>query len=56
MAITDPPKIVTSRLGHDDSHTLQRYLATSGYEALRTALSMTPEAVEIGRASWRERV
>ena len=27
MAIADPPKIVTFRLGFDDSHTLERYLA-----------------------------
>ena len=39
MAITDPPKIVTARLGHDDSHTLERYLATDGYDGLRTALT-----------------
>jgi NADH-quinone oxidoreductase subunit F len=45
MAVTDPPKIVTSRLGYEDSHTLERYLATGGYEGLRKALTMTPEAV-----------
>jgi NADH-quinone oxidoreductase subunit F len=45
MAITDPPKIVTSRLGYEDSHTLERYLATGGYEGLRQALTMTPEEV-----------
>ena len=45
MAITDAPKIVTARLGYDDSHTLERYLATGGYEGLRKALTMTPEAV-----------
>jgi NADH-quinone oxidoreductase subunit F len=45
MAITDAPKIVTSRLGYDDSHTLERYLATGGYDGLRKALTMTPEAV-----------
>ncbi|HXQ76530.1 MAG TPA: NADH-quinone oxidoreductase subunit NuoF [Acidimicrobiales bacterium] len=45
MAITDAPRIVTSRLDHDDSHTLERYLATGGYEGLRKALTMTPEAV-----------
>ena len=46
MAITDAPKIVTARLGFDDSHTLERYLATDGYEGLRRALQMTPEAVQ----------
>jgi NADH-quinone oxidoreductase subunit F len=53
VAVTDPPKIVTSRLGHDDSHTLERYLATGGYEGLRQALTMTPEAVahEVDTAS-----
>ncbi|HXQ75363.1 MAG TPA: NADH-quinone oxidoreductase subunit NuoF [Acidimicrobiales bacterium] len=45
MAITDAPRILTSRLGYDDSHTLERYLATGGYEGLRKALAMTPEAV-----------
>ncbi|HEV3280260.1 MAG TPA: NADH-quinone oxidoreductase subunit NuoF [Acidimicrobiales bacterium] len=53
MAVTDPPKIVTSRLEHADSHTLERYLATGGYEGLRQALTMTPEAVahEVDTAS-----
>jgi NADH-quinone oxidoreductase subunit F len=45
MTITDAPKIVTSRLDHADSHTLERYLATGGYDGLRKALTMTPEAV-----------
>ena len=45
MTITEAPKILTSRLGRDDSHTLAGYLATGGYEGLRKALSMTPEAV-----------
>jgi NADH-quinone oxidoreductase subunit F len=39
------PRIVTSRLEHDDSHTLERFLASGGYEGLRKALGMTPEAV-----------
>ena len=53
MAITDAPKIITSRLGYDDSYTMARYLATGGYEALRKALTMTPEAVaaEVDAAS-----
>ena len=53
MAITDAPKIITSRLGYDDSYTLERYLATGGYQALRKALTMTPEAVaaEVDAAS-----
>src|SRR5665213_3013460 len=45
MTVTDAPKIVSSRLGYDDSHTLERYLATGGYEGLRKTLGMTPEAV-----------
>ncbi len=53
MAITDAPKIVTARLGYEDSFTLERYLATGGYTGLRKALSMTPEAVaaEVDAAS-----
>ncbi|MGH9095786.1 MAG: NADH-quinone oxidoreductase subunit F, partial [Acidimicrobiales bacterium] len=53
MAITDAPKIITGRLDHPDSHTLERYLATGGYEGLRQALTMTPEAVahEVDTAS-----
>ena len=43
--ITDPPKITTARFEYDDSHTLTRYEATGGYEALRKALTMTPAAV-----------
>jgi NADH-quinone oxidoreductase subunit F len=53
MAVTNPTKIVTARLGYDDSHTLERYLATGGYEGLRKALTMTPSAVaaEVDAAS-----
>jgi NADH-quinone oxidoreductase subunit F len=45
VTVTEAPRIVTSRLVHDDSHTLERYLATGGYEGLRKALSMHPEDV-----------
>src|SRR5579864_8572942 len=45
MPVTDAPRIVTARLDHADSHTLERYLATGGYKGLRKALSMTPEDV-----------
>ena len=31
----DGPKIVTSRFVHEDSHTLERYEATNGYDGLR---------------------
>jgi NADH-quinone oxidoreductase subunit F len=53
MAVTDAPRIVTARLGYEDSHTLERYLATGGYEGLRKALTMTPEqvAAEVDAAS-----
>jgi NADH-quinone oxidoreductase subunit F len=44
--ITDAVSIVTARMGHSDSHTLERYLATGGYEGLRAALRMTPEEVK----------
>jgi len=51
--ITDHPRIVTARMGHEDSYTLARYLATGGYEGLRKALGMTPEQVhdEVNAAS-----
>jgi NADH-quinone oxidoreductase subunit F len=53
MPVTDVPRIVTARFGYDDSYTLERYLATGGYEGLRKALTMTPEAVsaEVDTAS-----
>ena len=41
----DAPRIVTERFDHPDSHTLERYLATGGYEGLRAALERTPEDV-----------
>jgi NADH-quinone oxidoreductase subunit F len=36
----DRPKIVTSRFEYEDSHTLERYEATGGYQGLRNALGM----------------
>jgi len=53
MAVTEAPRIVTARLDHDDSHTLERFLSTGGYDGLRRALTMTPEAVaaEVDAAS-----
>jgi NADH-quinone oxidoreductase subunit F len=45
MTVTDVPRIITSRFGFDDSFTLQRYLATGGYAAIRKALTMRPEHV-----------
>jgi NADH-quinone oxidoreductase subunit F len=53
MAITDAPRIITGRFDYDDSFTLTRYQATGGYQALRKALTMTPDAVvsEVKEAS-----
>ncbi|MGZ0228686.1 MAG: NADH-quinone oxidoreductase subunit NuoF [Acidimicrobiales bacterium] len=46
-------KIVTSRFGYEDSFTIDRYLATGGYEALRKGLTMAPGDVhgEVKNAS-----
>ena len=41
----DRPQIVTSRFQYEDSHTLERYLATGGYAGLKAALARTPVAV-----------
>jgi NADH-quinone oxidoreductase subunit F len=41
----DRPTIVTSRFADDDSHTLDRYLATGGYEGLKAAMARTPQGV-----------
>ena len=35
----DRPQIVTSRFRYDDAHTLDRFLATDGYEGLKAALA-----------------
>lgn len=53
MATLDAPRIVSSRAAFADSHTLARYLATGGYDALRQAITMFPEAVaaEVDAAS-----
>jgi len=53
MATTEVPRIVTAHLDHADSHTMERYLATGGYGALRKALTMTPAevAAEVDAAS-----
>ena len=42
----DRPKIVTSRFEYEDSHTLERYLATGGYEGLRSALARSPQDMQ----------
>jgi NADH-quinone oxidoreductase subunit F len=51
--ITNAAPIVTRRLGYDDSYTLERYLATGGYDGLRKALSLQPDEVaeEVNKAS-----
>ena len=41
----DRPRIVTSRFEFEDSHTLERSLATGGYAGLRAALAMSPSEV-----------
>jgi NADH-quinone oxidoreductase subunit F len=46
--ITDAQPIITARFGYDDSHTLERYLATGGYEGLRAALRQSPQQVVEG--------
>jgi len=53
VTISDVPAIVTSRFGDPEAHTLERYRATGGYEALARALAMGPDAVaaEIKEAS-----
>ncbi len=45
MAVTDAPKIITSRFDRSDGHTLDGYLATGGYEGLKAALAKKPAAV-----------
>jgi NADH-quinone oxidoreductase subunit F len=37
--------IVTARFEHNDSHTIERYLATGGYEGLKAALRLSPSGV-----------
>jgi NADH-quinone oxidoreductase subunit F len=41
----DRPQIVTSRFKYEDSHTLVRYEATGGYQAVRAALAKSPQQV-----------
>jgi NADH-quinone oxidoreductase subunit F len=45
MVVTDAQPIITTRFGHDDSHTIERFLATGGYEGLKAALAKAPTAV-----------
>ena len=41
----DRPEIVTSRFKYEDGHTLERYLATGGYDGLRAVLARPPQEV-----------
>ena len=43
MAFRGAPDILFSRMGLDDSHTVDRYVRTGGYEALPAALKRAPE-------------
>ncbi|MFL6203847.1 MAG: NADH-quinone oxidoreductase subunit NuoF [Acidimicrobiales bacterium] len=43
--ITDAKPIVTTRFGLEDGHTIDRYLATGGYDGLKAALAKTPTEV-----------
>ena len=38
MAVTDAPKIITSRFDVADGHTLEGYVRTGGYEGLKAAI------------------
>ena len=52
----DPPHRIAG-LDQTDSYTLERYLERGGYDGLRKALTLTPEAVaaEVDAASLRGR-
>ena len=45
MTVTQIPKIVTSRWEDPEGHTLDRYLATGGYDGLKAAMAKAPGAV-----------
>ncbi|CAA9223912.1 MAG: NADH-ubiquinone oxidoreductase chain F [uncultured Acidimicrobiales bacterium] len=45
MAVTDAPKIITTRFDLDDGRTLAGYERTGGYESLRAALASSPADV-----------
>ena len=51
--ITGAPPIVTGRMAYADAHTLERYLATGGYDGLRRAILLGPDAVreQVDKAS-----
>jgi len=43
--MAETPRIVTSRFGTDDAHTLKRYVTSGGYAGLRRALELRPDEV-----------
>ena len=43
--VNDDYKILSRHWGKPDSHKLETYLQTGGYEAARKALTMEPQAV-----------
>jgi NADH-quinone oxidoreductase subunit F len=45
MAVTEVPKIVTSRFDQPDGHTLVGYRRTGGYQGLEAALAVSPQKV-----------
>jgi len=45
VTVTDAPKIITSRFDDPEGHTLDRYVATGGYEGLKAALAKSPDSV-----------
>ncbi|MEZ5182381.1 MAG: NADH-quinone oxidoreductase subunit NuoF [Acidimicrobiales bacterium] len=45
MAVTDAPKIITSRFDVADGHTLEGYVRTGGYEGLKAVLAKKPAEV-----------
>jgi NADH-quinone oxidoreductase subunit F len=45
VTVTDAPKIITGRFDDPEGHTLERYLATGGYQGLRDALAKKPNDV-----------
>ena len=45
--VTDAPKIITSRFGYDDAHTLLRYEGTNGYDGLKAALAKRPDITHV---------
>lgn len=45
MAVTDVPKIITSRFDDPEGHTLEGYLASGGYQGIKAALAKKPAEV-----------